>query len=272
MPDRSAPLPPPVSTTPRVLVVDDVHVVYRVYEDQGLGVRERYARRQFQRRYRRVHAVRGVSFELHEGESLGIIGANGSGKSTLLAALTGLLPTESGTVRVRSRPTLLGVGAALRLGLSGRRNIVLGCLAAGMTPAEVEAQVDEIIEFSGLADFIDMPMRADSSGMRARLVFSIATARTPDILLIDEALVVGDEAFRQRSLERINEIRGRAGGVILVSHNLNEIKSSCGRALWLDRGVIRAAGPSADVVDEYVAVQHQPARAQGSGGSAPTTP
>ena len=127
-----------------------------------------------------------------------------------------------------------------------------------MTPDEVDARIDEIIEFSGLADFIDMPMRAYSSGMRARLVFSIATARTPDILLIDEALVVGDEAFRQRSLERINEICSRAGGVILVSHNLNEIKSSCGRAMWLDQGVVRSVGPSADVVDKYVTAQRQP--------------
>lgn len=241
--------------TPVVVQVDDVHVIYRVYEDKQLGMRERIAQRKVRRRYREVHAVRGVSFELHEGESLGIVGANGSGKSTLLSALTGLLPIESGTIRVRSRPTLLGVGAVLRQGLSGRRNIVLGCLAAGMTPAEVEAKIDDIIEFSGLDDFIDMPMKAYSSGMKARLTFSIATARTPDILLIDEALAVGDERFKKRSMQRVREIREQAGAVVLVSHNSAEIKSSCNRAIWLDQGIVRADGEAEAVVDEYLAAQ-----------------
>lgn len=241
--------------TPVVVQVDDLHVMYRVYEDKQLGVRERLAQRKIRRRYREVHAVRGVSFELHEGESLGIVGANGSGKSTLLSALTGLLPIESGTIRVRSRPTLLGVGAVLRQGLSGRRNIVLGCLAAGMTPADVETRIDDIIEFSGLGEFIDMPMKAYSSGMKARLTFSIATARTPDILLIDEALAVGDERFKKRSMQRIREIRDHAGAVVLVSHNSAEIKSSCTRVIWLDRGVVRADGEAEAVVDEYLAAQ-----------------
>jgi teichoic acid transport system ATP-binding protein len=241
--------------SPVVVHVDDVHVTYRVYEDKQLGMRERLAQRKVRRRYREVRAVRGVSFELHEGESLGIVGANGSGKSTLLAALTGLLPIDSGTIRVRSRPTLLGVGAVLRQGLSGRRNIVLGCLAAGMTPAEVEARIDSIIEFSGLDDFIDMPMKAYSSGMKARLTFSIATARAPDILLIDEALSVGDENFKRRSLQRINEIREQAGGVVLVSHNSNEIKASCDRVIWLEAGLIRANGNPEQVVDEYLSFQ-----------------
>jgi teichoic acid transport system ATP-binding protein len=247
-----------VTDSPVVVRVDDVHVTYRVYEDKQLGVRDRLAQRKIRRRYREVRAVRGVSFELHEGESLGIVGANGSGKSTLLSALTGLLPIDSGTIRVRSRPTLLGVGAVLRQGLSGRRNIVLGCLAAGMTPAEVAARIDGIIEFSGLGEFIDMPMRAYSSGMKARLSFSIATAQTPDILLIDEALAVGDERFKKRSMQRINEIREQAGAVVLVSHNSTEIKSSCTRAIWLDQGAVRADGDADAVVDEYLAAQKAP--------------
>lgn len=240
---------------PVVVEVDDLHVTYRVYEDHQLGVRDRITRRQLRRRYRELRAVRGVSLHLHEGESLGIIGSNGSGKSTLLSALTGLLPIEHGTIRVRSRPTLLGVGSVLRQNLSGRRNIILGLLASGMTPAEVERSVAEIIEFSGLQDHIDMPMRAYSSGMRARLAFSIATARTPDVLLIDEALAVGDESFKRKSLHRVNEIRAQAGAVVLVSHNAAEIKSSCDRVLWLDEGQVRAAGDPAEVVDHYLAAQ-----------------
>lgn len=240
---------------PIVVKVDDVHVVYRVFEDLALGVRDRFTRRQLRRKYREVHAVKGVSFDLHEGESFGIVGSNGSGKSTLLSALTGLLPVERGTIQVRSRPVLLGVGAALRAQLSGRRNITLGCLAAGMHPDEIADRMDEIIEFSGLAEFIDMPMQAYSSGMKARLTFSIATARTPDILLIDEALAVGDDRFKRRSLERVNQIRASAGAVVIVSHNSNEIRASCDRALWLDRGVPVALGDPDDVLEQYVKSQ-----------------
>jgi teichoic acid transport system ATP-binding protein len=246
-------VPEDAAAAPVVVRVEDVHVTYRVYEDAKLGLRERVATRRFRRRYREVRAVRGVSFELREGESLGIVGANGSGKSTLLTALTGLLPTEQGRILVRSRPTLLGVGAALRQQLSGRRNIVLGCLASGMTRAEVAARMDEIIDFSGLREFIDLPMQAYSSGMRARLLFSIATARVPDILLIDEALAVGDQEFRGRSTQRIDELRRQSGVVVLVSHNLDEIRRSCTRALWLDHGVVRADGTPDEVVDTYLA-------------------
>lgn len=244
-----------VGGNPLVVDADDVHVTYRIFEDLNVGIRDRFASGQLRRKFRAIRAVQGVSFKLFEGESFGIVGANGSGKSTLLSALTGLLPLESGSVRVRSRPTLLGVGAALRTQLSGRRNIVLGCLAAGMTPAEVDERVDDIIEFSGLSEFIDMPMHAYSSGMKARLTFSIATARSPDILLIDEALAVGDESFKRRSQQRIDEIRSNAGAIVIVSHNAQEIRNSCNRAIWLDRGVIKASGEPGEVVEEYLAFQ-----------------
>lgn len=238
-----------------VVRVRDVHVVYRVYEDRRLNLSTRLARRQLRRRSRRVHAVRGVSFTLRQGDSLGIVGHNGSGKSTLLAALTGLLPIESGTIAVRSRPTLLGVNAALRPQLSGRRNIELGLLAMGLSRAEVADLAEPIIDFAGLGEFIDMPMQAYSSGMRARLAFSIATSRTPDILLIDEALAVGDEEFRQRSAERIAQIRRNSGAVVLVSHNPREVRATCNRVIWMDHGVVRDDGPPSRVVDAYVLSQ-----------------
>ncbi len=243
--------------TAREMLVDvcDVHVTYHVYEDVSLGIRTRIATRQWRRTRRDVHAVRGVSFQLFRGDSLGIVGHNGSGKSTILAALTGLLPVDSGQIRVRSRPTLLSVGAALRNQLSGRRNIMLGCLAVGMTPDEVEARMDGIIEFAGLEEFIDLPMKAYSSGMRARLAFSIATARTPEILLVDEALAVGDEAFRRRSAARIEQIRAEAGAVIQVSHNLKELKNACNRMIWMDHGVILAEGEPDQVLEHYMASQ-----------------
>lgn len=237
--------------TPRpTVVLDDVHVAYSVFEDRSAGIRELLDRRT-RRAPRRIHAVRGVSAEFHEGETVGIVGSNGSGKSTLLSAITGLLPVESGRVLVRSRPRLLGVGSVMRPSLSGRRNILIGGLALGMTQAEIEQRADDIIEFAGLEDFIDLPMRTYSSGMRARLMFSIATSVRPEILLIDEALAVGDEAFRQRSRDRLESIREQAGTVVLVSHNHSEIRDSCARVLWLEHGEIAAFGPADEVMEAY---------------------
>lgn len=233
--------------------VDDAHVYYRVYEDPAAGIKQLFASGRTGRRYQTIRAVRGVSLELHESETLGLIGANGSGKSTLLAAMTGLLPLASGTIFGRSRPSLLGVSAALRSALSGRRNILIGGLALGFTRAEVESRMDEIIDFAGLRAAIDRPLRTYSSGMRARLNFAIATARIPDILLIDEALSVGDEDFRARSAERIDEVRSAAGSVVLVSHNMAEIEGSCDRVAWLDDGMLKAVGESGEVVAAYLA-------------------
>jgi teichoic acid transport system ATP-binding protein len=137
----------------------------------------------------------------------------------------------------------------------------LGCLAMGLSPAEVAEVTDPIIEFAGLGEFIDMPMNAYSSGMRARLAFSIATSRTPDILLIDEALAVGDEEFRQRSAERIAQIRAQSGAVILVSHSPREVRATCNRVIWMDHGVVRDDGPPSRVVDAYVTAQRGAAEA-----------
>ena len=233
--------------------VEDAHVCYRVYEDAATGLKQLVAKGRKQRQFRTIRAVRGVTLDLHESETLGLIGANGSGKSTLLSAMTGLLPLESGTIRGRTRPSLLGVSSALRAALSGRRNILIGGLALGFTRAEVESRMDEIIDFAGLREAIDRPMGTYSSGMRARLNFAIATAWIPEILLIDEALSVGDEEFRIRSAQRIDEVRAAAGSVVLVSHNMAEIERSCNRAAWLDDGVLRAVGEPGEVVSAYLA-------------------
>jgi teichoic acid transport system ATP-binding protein len=231
------------------VVLDDVHVVYRVYEDRRPSLRE--ALRGERRKPREIHAVRGVSFVARRGESIGIVGRNGSGKSTLLQALAGLLPVEQGEVWARAQPTLLGVGAAMQNKVSGRRNIVLGCLALGLPADEVDGRVEDIIEFAGLQEFIDLPMDAYSSGMRARLLFAIATAVVPDILVIDEALAVGDEAFRLKSKERLATVREEAGTVFLVSHALDTIAESCSRVIWLERGRIIADGEPDEIVGRY---------------------
>ena len=231
------------------VVVDDVHITYKVYEDRKPKAKDRFAGQS--RTYREIHAVRGVSFEAHAGEAIGIIGRNGSGKSTLLQGMAGLLPVDRGRILAHSQPSLLGVGAVLKPDLSGRRNIILGTLALGLSKREAEEQVDEITEFAGLTDFIDLPMRTYSAGMKARLHFSIATAVTPEILMIDEALAVGDEVFKRRSDERIRELQEAAGTIFIVSHGLEGVVDSCTRVLWMDAGRVIAEGEPGEIVGRY---------------------
>jgi teichoic acid transport system ATP-binding protein len=233
------------------VVADDVHVTYYVYEDRRASLRRMVAERTRPRPARAIHAVQGVSFTAKPGEVIGVIGPNGSGKSTLMQALAGLLPVTGGAVYARSDPSLLGVGAVLQPNVSGRRNIILGGLALGLSRKQVEEHYDGVVEFSGLGDFIDLPLRTYSSGMRARLHFSIATAVVPDILLIDEALAVGDEDFKGRSESRIAEMRQQAGTIFLVSHSLGSIKQTCTRALWMQNGELVADGRPGEVADAY---------------------
>lgn len=234
------------------VVVDDLHVKYRAYgsgkmaTNAGSGLL-----RSARRGIREVHALKGVSFVAYEGESIGVIGSNGSGKSTLMRAITGLTPPESGAVYASARPNMLGVGAALIANLSGERNIVLGGLAMGFSPKEIAQMRDGIVSFAELEEFIDLPMKTYSSGMAARLKFAIASARQHEILIVDEALAVGDRRFRRRSEARIRQIRDDAGTIFLVSHSMGSIRDTCERALWLNRGVLVMDGPSDEVVSAY---------------------
>ncbi|MBW8481748.1 ABC transporter ATP-binding protein [Actinomadura sp. PM05-2] len=241
------------------VIVDDVHVVYRVNgvrppRPAGTPRLGRLAARRAAPVVREVHAVKGVSFVARQGEAIGLVGTNGSGKSTLLRAIAGLLPPHRGRVYTEGQPSLLGVNAALMNDLTGDRNVTLGCLAMGMTPAEERAAHDPIIEFAGINERDDAaarPMRTYSSGMAARLRFSIAAARTHDVLLIDEALSTGDRRFQRRSRDRIQELREGAGTVFLVSHSASTIAETCERTIWLDAGRVRADGPTEEVLPEY---------------------
>lgn len=249
-----------------VLVVDDVHIKYKTFGgrrkqksklpgwakgfSQGVGAVDM------------VHAVKGVSFVAHHGESIGLIGHNGSGKSTLLRAIAGALPVTEGAIYTDGIASLLGVSGALINSLSGERNIILGCLALGLKPHEVEKHYQEVVEFADIGEFIQLPMSAYSSGMGARLRFAISTAAAPDILMIDEALATGDAAFKARSQKRIDEIRERAGTVLLVSHSMGSIKETCDRVLWLDSGVLRADGDPDEVIDAYLEAQRKKVEAQ----------
>ncbi|MEU8225967.1 ABC transporter ATP-binding protein [Kribbella sp. NPDC048915] len=239
------------------VIADQLDIVYKLIAGQGgkgtaATALRRIMRRQDRPTIREVHAVKNVSFTAYKGDAIGVIGRNGSGKSTLLRAIAGLLPPASGAVYTSGRPSLLGVNAAMMNDLTGDRNVVLGCLAMGMSPAEVKRRYDEIVEFSGIGEFIDLPMSAYSSGMAARLKFAIASAKTHDILLVDEALATGDAEFRVRSERRIKELRDQAGTVFLVSHSLEVVQDTCNRALWLDNGVLKLDGPVDEVVNAYI--------------------
>jgi teichoic acid transport system ATP-binding protein len=198
-----------------------------------------------------VKAVRGVSLDVYEGETVGVIGLNGSGKSTLLAAIAGVLPTTKGEILVSDEPRLMGVGSALIGEASGIRNIRLGCLALGMPKAEVEERLDDFVAFTELGDAIHRPLNTYSSGMRARVQFVVATAVAPRILLIDEALSVGDKDFRQKSRNRVEEIIHGAGTLFMVNHSLDELRNFCTRGIWLHEGQLVMDGPIADVISAY---------------------
>lgn len=235
-----------------VVVVDDVHVEYKVLATgKRAGVADAPKLFERSRKLRRVHALKGVSFTAYENDSVGVIGTNGSGKSTLMRAIVGLTPTSKGAIYASARPSMLGVGAALLKDLSGERNVMLGGLALGFTKHEMEAQFDDIVDFAGLREFIEYPMRTYSSGMTARLKFAIATAQDHEILIVDEALAVGDKNFRIRSEARIREIRDNAGTVFLVSHSMQSIRDTCNRVLWLDKGTLIMDGDPDEVITAY---------------------
>lgn len=240
---------PADSSAPPSVVLDDVSVTFRVNVDGG---RPRSgAKGSRDGRVMEVQAVKRLSLVTRRGEAVGVIGKNGSGKSTLLRAIAGLAPITGGRVWAASDPTLLGVNAALVPSLSGARNIVLGCLALGMTRKEAQAAFDDIVDFAGIGDAVYRPMATYSSGMGSRLRFAITTARVPDILLVDEALNTGDADFRERSEARIKELRAQAGTVFLVSHSMATVEETCSRVIWMDNGVLRLDGPAEYVVKRY---------------------
>jgi teichoic acid transport system ATP-binding protein len=242
------------------LIVDDVHVTYRVYgaapartdPEKSSALRRTLDRaRGHVGAVREIKAVRGITFVARHGEAIAIVGRNGSGKSTLLRAIAGLLPLSGGAVYVSGEPSFLGVNAALIKTLTGEKNVMIGGLALGLTPKEVRDRFDDVVEFAGIGEYVNLPMQAYSSGMSARLRFAISSAARPEILLIDEALATGDAQFRRRSQERIDEIRQHAGTVFHVSHSLKAIEATCSRALWIEGGRLQLDGPVDEVVTAY---------------------
>lgn len=201
----------------------------------------------------RYEVLRDVSFEVYRGESFGIIGKNGAGKSTTLGLIAGVLKPDSGSIIVNGRISpLLELGGGFHPDLTGRENIMLNGVLLGMTKAEVLKKIDEIIEFSGLEDFIEQPLRTYSSGMQARLGFSVVASLDPEILLIDEVLSVGDIDFQKKCLDRMLGFKKEGVTIIFVSHSINDVKMLCDRVMWIEDKGIRLIDDSFRVTEEYL--------------------
>jgi ABC-type polysaccharide/polyol phosphate transport system ATPase subunit len=236
-----------------VIILDHIFVNYRAPESRANTFKE-YAIQLIKRqvRIRDFKALSNVSLQINEGEIIGIIGRNGAGKSTLLKVVSRVLIPTQGRVRLRGWVSpLLELGAGFHPELTGRENIFLNGTLLGKKRRELETKLDQIIEFADLDSFIDSPMRTYSSGMIARLGFSIATTWKPDILILDEILSVGDENFRNKCRIRIDSYQKLGTTTLLVSHNSNNIETMCSRAVWLDHGVVKADGAVKDVVALY---------------------
>ena len=198
------------------------------------------------------HAVDKVSFSVGTGEAFGIIGRNGAGKSTILGLISGILRPTSGQIAIHGRVSpLLELGVGFTPELTGRENALLNGVLLGLRKYEIQACIAEIIEFSGLESFIDQPLKTYSSGMQMRLGFAIAVHATPDILLVDEVLAVGDAEFQKKCLDRIAALRRRGVTIVFVSHDLATVEAVCERAAWMDHGRLISSGPTKDVVKDY---------------------
>ncbi|HEX6946851.1 MAG TPA: ABC transporter ATP-binding protein [Acidimicrobiia bacterium] len=239
-----------MSTRPAILV-EHLTVRFRQFIDKKPTLRRSLARMRL-RETSYVEALTDVSFRVERGEAFGIVGRNGAGKSTLLRCLAGTLRPNSGKVVVNGRTsTLLQLGVGFNPELSGRRNIYLGGLANGLRKAEIDELFDEIVAYAELEDAIDRPVKTYSSGMFARLAFSISMHLEPDVLLLDEVLAVGDQAFREKSMNTMKEVLERSGTIVFVSHSLQSVADFCDRAMWLERGRVKAVGKAEEIVELY---------------------
>ena len=233
------------------ITVKDLHVYYRDMNRFSLkkgGLKARGSGKVFK-------AVKGVSFEVPKGQILGICGKNGSGKSTLLRAISGIFSPDSGSINLHGNSiSLLSIGVGFQKQLTGYENIFLSGMLLGYSKEQIEAKIDDIIEFSELGDFIYRPVRSYSSGMHSKLAFSITAILETDIMLIDEVLSVGDIHFKEKSYNKMKElISNDDRTVVIVSHNSNTIKELCNKVIWLHEGLIKAQGDPKDIMDKYEA-------------------
>ncbi len=238
-----------------MIQLDHVTVRFRIPHER-IPTFQEYAIRWLKRRsiqYADFNALNNISFSVEQGETVGIIGPNGAGKSTLLKVIARVIRPTQGRVRLWGRVApLLELGAGFDYEMTGRENVFLNGAVLGFSRKDMARRLDRIVEFSGIGEFIDAPVRTYSSGMVARLGFAVATDVRPEVLIIDEVLAVGDADFQQKSAARIRKFRETGSTILVVSHSPTSIKALCNRALWLEHGVIRQFGPVDVVVDQYV--------------------
>ena len=238
-----------------MIEVDGVSKMYKLYERPADRLKEAVTLGR-RRRYREHWALRDVTLEIQKGETFCIVGENGSGKSTLLKVIAGILEPTAGRVTVHGRLTaLLELGAGFNPEFTGRQNLFLNAAILGLAPREVERCLDEILDFAEIGSYIDQPVKTYSSGMVVRLGFALAVHLDPEILVVDEALAVGDIYFRHRCMRKIHELRSRGVTVVYVTHDVAEIKALGHRALWLESGRIRELGDVTRIAQGYLAAQ-----------------
>ena len=236
-----------------IIEVNNVSMRFKLEKDKTDTIKEyllKMVKRQL--RFSDFYALKDVSFHIKRGDSVALIGTNGSGKSTMLKLIAGVMYPTSGSVTVGGDiAPLIELGAGFDLDLTARENIFLNGAILGHTHAFMQAHFDEIIDFAELHQFVDVPIKNFSSGMIARLGFSIATQVRADILVVDEILAVGDFLFQQKCYKRMEEMLAAGTTLLFVSHDANQVKRMCKKAIWLDKGVMRRMGPAAEVCDEY---------------------
>lgn len=239
--------------------LDNVSVEYRIHSER-IGTLKEFVIKSIQRKIKqkKFFALKNINMEIDKGEVYGVIGHNGAGKSTLLKLIARVLPPSIGKIEIIGRVSpLLELGAGFHPELSGRENVYLNGALLGFSRTEMNNKFDSIVDFSGLENFIDSPIRTYSSGMWARLGFAVATASRPEILLVDEILAVGDEEFQQKCFERIESFKKDGTTIVIVAHSMQTIQDRCTRVSWLDHGVLKFTGDAKFAISKYRDSQKQ---------------
>lgn len=236
-----------------MIEVKDVTMKFKMSEEPLNSLKEIVTRKlKGQLKYKEYHALDHVSFEVEKGKTLGLIGSNGAGKSTTLKVISGILkPTEGKVITRGNVVPMLELGAGFDLELTGRENIYLNGAILGYTKEYLESKFEEIVDFSEIREFIDQPIRNYSSGMMAKLAFSIASVVQPEILIVDEILSVGDDKFQKKSRNRMKELMSGGATVLFVSHNMEQIEELCDKVIWLDHGRVKMFGDTKEVCEAY---------------------
>ena len=236
-----------------MIEVNDVHMKFNLASEKLDSFKEYLIKTlKHEVTYEEFWALKGVSFQVEKGDALGLIGLNGSGKSTMLKVIAGVLKPTKGLVEVNgSVAPLIELGAGFDADLTARENVFLNGAILGYSRREMEKYYDDIVEFSELGNFVDVPVKNFSSGMVARLAFAIATIGTPDILIVDEALSVGDFRFQQKCEQRIQRMIDQGSTILFVSHSIGQVESLCNKIVWLDHGLVKMSGDVKTVCEEY---------------------